>query len=309
MELVNFVKDSPPSFSSMLMGTLSGLTHHVGSIALGAIIIAVFRPFRMCAEFVSSFLSRIADDTKGKAYSPDPHTSAVKSCLSLLAACLEQVFGKYSKNAFTQLVLGGGGEYNNEGFFECAEQAFQRLVKGGGSVAHLHGAMLLYEIFGCLFITTFCGWTILIVQDKADMFNEKTSSYYIEDKNTSAIACMIIAFAMSFAWMSVWGQTADVLLYCVSWNRLQCHEGEEHGMDEESMIGEVKKYCPQSLRYLLPDHEMEAAHEHGLHAHGLGQQGAILAAMEHGAMGGDGGPDYGKSLAQTHAMATRIVAG
>jgi hypothetical protein len=161
-----------------------------------------------------------------------------------------------------------------------------------------------------------------ILQDKLDMFNVECAPvtaipgqtgkvpcpYYIEDKNVSTIAACIVAFAMSWAWMSVWAQTADVLLYCVSWNRLQYFQGEEHGMDEGSMIEPVKKYCPQNLRFLLPEHELEAAHEHGLHAHGIGQQGAILAAMEHGAMGGDGGaPDYGKSIAQTHAMATRLV--
>jgi hypothetical protein len=311
MELFNIVKEHPPSFGNMLMGVFSGLTHHIGSIALGSIVIFFFRPFRLVAEFVSAFLARIGDNDKGRAYSGDANIAAIKSCASLLSACLEQVFGKYSKTTWTQLVLGGGGETGKDGFFECSDIAFQRLVKSGGSVAHLHGAMLIYEIFGGLSITTFCGWTVWILQRYLDMFNEPDSSYYIEDKSASLLAALLVAFFMSFAWMSAWGQTADVLLYCVSWNRLQSHEGEEHGLEPgEGAIGEVKEYCPQGLRYLLPEHELDAHMEHGLHAHGLGQQGAILAAMEHGAMGGgSGAPDYGKTIAQSHAMATRMMQG
>jgi len=230
--------------------------------------------------------------------------------MSLLSACLEQVFGKYSKNAYTELVLGGGGD-GDAGFLECAEQSFQFLVKSGGSIAYLHGAMLLYELFGSCSITLFCGWMTLIVQDKADMFNELTSEYYIEDKSACAIACMVVAFAVALSWMTAWNQTADVLLYCVAWNRRQLFEGEEHNMEEEELIHEVTYYCPQSVRNLLPAHELEAHAEHGLHAHGLGQQGAILAAMEHGAMNqqGGGGPDYSKTAANTYITATRIVNG
>lgn len=323
LQLMKIVKTSHIGIPDLMSGIFTGLTTHLGSIALGTPVIFVFRPFRMVSQFVTAFLNRIADPTKGPAHSDDAHTSAVKSCTSLLSSCLEQVFGKYSKNAWTELILSGGGESGKDGFFECAENSFQRLVKSGGSVAHLHGAMLLYEFFGGMSITLICGWTIAILQDKLDMFNIECAPevpptagqptkvpcpFYIEDKNVSTAAAMIIAFAMAWSWMTVWAQAADVLLYCVSWNRLQVFQGEEHGMDEKSMIEPVKTYCPQNLRFLLPEHELEAHHEHGLHAHGIGQQGAILAAMEHGAMGGEGGgPDYGKSIAQTHAMATRLV--
>jgi len=311
LELYTIVKPDPPSLGNCIKGAFTGITYHVGSIALGVPIIFALRPFRMVSQWVAAFLARINTYGDGSSRAPeDPHMASIKGCLSLLSACLEQVFGKYSKNAFVELVLGGGGESGNDGFLEASDIAFQRLVRSGGTIAHLHGSMLMYDIFGSLFITLLAGWTTLILQDKLDMFNEPASSYYIEDKNASAAAAMIVAFAMSFAWMSLWSQTADVLLYCVAWNRRQNFEGEEHGLEEESILEPVTKFAPQSLRYLLPEQELDSHMEHGLHAHGIGQQGAILAAMEHGAMGGDqGAPDYGKSIAQAHVMATRMVQG
>jgi len=293
---------------------------HLGSIALGALLIWPLRPFRILSQCVQNFLARTADPSKGPAHSDDAHTANIKGCLSLFSACLEQAFGKFSKTAYTELVLSGGG---GGGFIETSENAFQFLVKSGGSIAHLHGAMLLYEMSGIICITLTSGWVVLILQDKLDMFNDKNStttvpfidynlgSFYIEDKIASAIVAMVCAFAVSFSWMSMWNHTSDTLLYCVAWNRRQCFEAHERG--NHAGIGAVSEYCPQSLRSLIPEHELQAHHEHGLHAHGLGQQGAILAAMEHGAMsapqahGGTQVPDYGKSIAGAHAMATRIV--
>jgi hypothetical protein len=151
----------------------------------------------------------------------------------------------------------------------------------------------------------------MILQAEVDWFNDKTSDWYIEDKTASLFAAMVVAFGVAFAWMSMWNGIADSLLYCVAWNRRQLHEGEEHRIEEEKMIGEVWDYCPQQMRSLLPDHEMEPAAEHGLHAHGMGQNGAILAAMEHGAMNNDGGgaPDYSQKFAGATNMATRIWQG
>jgi len=183
------------------------------------------------------------------------------------------------------------------------------LVKAGGSVAHLHGAMLLYELFGSLCITLTCGWVTLILQDKCKLFSEETSPYYIEDKNASVIAAMIVSFAVAWAWMSLWTQAADVLLYCTAWNRRQLHIGEERGLQESEIIEPVTAYCPQTIRQLLPPYEMDPAYEHGLHAHGIGQQGAIIAAMEHGAMNAQGGgaPDYSNMAANATMTAQRMM--
>jgi len=303
----------------VISGFFSVLVYHSGSLALGAIVIWFFRPFRLFSQCVQNFLARTADPSKGPAHSDDAHSANIKGCLSLFAACLETVFGKYSKTTYTELVLSGGGEYGELGFLKASENAFQFLVKSGGSIAHLHGAMLLYEISGIFCITLTSGWVILIIQDKVSLFNDITSPYYIEDKVASAIVAMVCAFAVSFSWMSMWNHTSDTLLYCVAWNRHQMFLGEEMNLPHAKLLGEplgdkhFEGWCPQTLRNLLPEYELMSHTEHGLHAHGLGQQGAILAAMEHGAMsaplshGGTQAPDYGKSIAGAHAMATRMV--
>jgi len=215
---------------------------------------------------------------------------------------LDQCFGRFNKNALTQLLLTGDENAN-----ECASAAFQFLVQSGGSVAYLHGATFVYEFIASLCITIFCTFVVDIFLAKWDIFSEPcvstTAVYcaYIQEKNGTLAAAALVAFIAAFNWMSLWNQTGDVLLYCVAWNRKMHFKGEESGLDEDMMIGSCGEYCPQTLRVLLPPHELSPHFEHGLHAHGVGQVGAIVAAMEHNVTQGDA-PSLGIQYTAAGAM-------
>jgi hypothetical protein len=267
----------------ILGANFSALFHHIGSLALGAPIIAFMRPFRLFSQCISGFLNRNSPDPlKGPGYDTNPGNANLKGCFALFSACLDQMVGMYSKNAFCQIALSGGrdgvGESEPFGHFRAAcQESFQFLVTCGGSVAYLHGAMLMYEAIGCTTITIFVGWVVLILQDKVDWFQEN-----IEDKNACVVAACAVSFVICYTWMALWNQTADVLLYCVAWNRRQIHLA--HKFEIHDHIIAPAKCCPQNLRYLIPDYELDPHFEDGVHAHGVGQMAAIVAAMEHGAM-------------------------
>jgi len=313
MEDFEFVKKTVnPCDSTELLAESAfyGFFCHMGSFAIGCPIIFFLRPFRMTAACVSGFLTKTADPVKGPSYSEHPHSASLKGCMTLLSACLEQVFGPYNKTAFTEMVLDG-----KDDFLVCAQNSFAFLLQSGGSIALLHGSLYLYELFGTLCITFVCGWTAWIVQSQVPLFASETSSFYIEDKSASLFVCCIISFAVCTCWMSMWNHTADVLLYCVAWNRRQFHLGEEMQLDHHTeLIGKVGDFCPQPIRYLLPPFEMEASYEHGLHAHGISQTGAIMNAMEqmeHGTAHGGSmmsrGPQYSKMVADAHFTAGKFI--
>jgi hypothetical protein len=316
-DLVQFkyTKKDAPSIWNGIPGMLSVLVYHMGSITKGAPLIAVMRIFRMPAQCIQGFLFRIQDEGKGQAFSPDAHTNNLKGCLSLMSACIDHVFGRFSKTAFTHLVLCGGGEDGWQGFTESAEASFSFLIKAGGSIAHLYGSLGLYELFGSLAIALFSTWVSWFIS-VADCFHEINAgpngmNWQLEDRMATLLACFALAFIIGFSFMSVWSQTGDVLLYCLAWNRRQRHEGEEHRLAKGKIIGEVDDYAGDCLRFLIPPYERGAEFEHGLHAHGLGQQGAILAAMEHGAMNAQGSsaPDYTKAAGASMVTMNRMYYG
>jgi len=280
MQTSTFIKP-PVACGSTLTGLLSVLFYHVGALALGAPFIFFFRPFRLIGEFMHHFVHHTHEHEKHWNDHKPGHgheESGIRSCISLMSHLIEDVFGPFSKNAYTELVLNG-----TTGFFKDAYASMHTIHHAGGTITQLHGKMMTFEMFGVFFITIFCAWAVLIVQDKVDAFNEP-GPYYIEDKNASAIAATLIAFAVAYAWMSTWNQIADVLLYCVAWNRHQLHEGHVHKFEHSELIGNVKLYCPQHLRYLMPPSELEASDDHGHQAHGMGQAMQMMATMEHQAM-------------------------
>jgi len=301
-------KTKVKDLSWVLSANFEVITKHLGSLAIGAPIIAILRPVRLFSQCVSGFLNRVTPDPlKGPGADLHPGNANLKGCFSLFSACLDQIVGKYSKNAFTELVLGGGRSGHGGGFSTACDESFKFLVTCGGSIAYLHGAMLLYEAFGCISITCFCGWVVLVIQDKVDWFNDQSSGWYIEDKNASVIAACIVAFVVTYCWMSLWNQTADVLLYCVAWNRRQAHLAHEFDINHHDAIIEPKKVCPNALRQLIPEYELEAHYEQGIHAHGVGQMGAIIAAMEHGAMNQHSkGPNYSTAMGSVFQTGTRM---
>jgi len=282
------------------------LKNHVGTIAVAAIWIAIFRPFRIFSQCVAGFLARSSPDpAKGPGYDTNPGNANLKGSCALLTAFLDQFVGPYSKHSITDLVLTGG---SSGGFNECSKRSFDTLVKCGGSLAYLHGAMAMYEFISSLCITFICGWASWIVMEKIDIFNDPKGHWYIEDKIWAEVGCLVMAFAVCVSFMSLWNQTTDVLLYCVAWNRSLAFKGHEGFCTPGDALHPPKTYCPQSLRYMIPDYELDIAWEHGIHAHGIAQWSAIVAAMEHGAMNtSKGAPNYSSYLGSALATGAKVV--
>jgi len=280
METETFWKPDLPC-GRMLSGVLSGFVYHVGTIMYGTPIIFFLRPFRIMSKIMHAFLDRTKDPephwNAHEAHHRDPRSDTRKN-VSLVSQCIDQILGRFGKDAFTELALTGCKD-----FFYCANESFEFLIKSGGSIVHLHGSMMLYEIFGSLFIALLCTIVTMILQDKLSIFNDN-GEFHIEDKNASTVACFFVSLAIGHTWMSTWGQIGDTLLYCVAWNRKQLKQGVEHKMPRVEMIAPVNEFCPQHLRYLLPPHERDVAYEGGVKsAGGMGHAMQILTTMEQGA--------------------------
>jgi len=316
-ESVVYKKDESKIALNMVTWLISANTtaifKHLGSLAMGAPLIALFRIPSWFVKCTNAFLTRTSsEDQMNPFQSNHPGTQNFKGMATLLSACLDQAFGKFSKTAYNELILSGGHAGHDagilNGFLQASSVSFSALIESGGTIACLHGAMILYEFMGCLAITMFTGWAAVVVQDKVDWFNDPTDPSYIENKNASATACALAAFVISFSWMAMWNQTADTLLYCLGWNRRTLHAGEKFGLSHSELIHPPGTYCPQHLRYLVPPYELEVHYEEGVHAHGVGQMGSIIAAMEHGAMNTNKqGPNYSSAMGTMFQTGTKIA--
>jgi len=122
------------------------------------------------------------------------------------------------------------------------------MVEAGGTVAYLHGACYVYEVFGTLFITLLCVLAFVISATRIDLFANPSSAWYIPSLYWGTLFAAIISGVTSFLFMQVFSHTADTLLYVFAWNRELSRADSEFS---------TSKYCPGSLRDVMPDFEME----------------------------------------------------
>mmetsp|Transcript_99084 Transcript_99084/g.171768 ORF Transcript_99084/g.171768 Transcript_99084/m.171768 type:complete len:886 (+) Transcript_99084:90-2747(+) len=205
--------------------------------------------------------------------------------------------------------------HGKAGFMAAADMAFEQIVKAGGSLSYLHGALFIYEAFGTLAITLCCSVISLMLLNSIDMFNAADSEFFVEDKMTATILAGLSAGCVGFSCMSTFNHSADCILYCVGWNRNQLHFMKAKGIKEwKDMV--LDKFIPESLRYLVPAYERTSDFNDPLPTteDSTRQIDALFAAMQSGVQSmRTGAPmqygaQYGPGSSQAHGdMSTGMV--
>jgi len=212
---------------------------HLGSLAMGAFLVTLTRPFRVISQTIKAFMGKADKRASFDEEDTSPAGVVMAGC-GLLSGLLEQIFGGFSKNAYVDIVL------SSSDFNQAARDAFDFISEAGGVVAFLHGSTALYEMIGVICITAICGGLSFLLLTQISLFNEPEGSWYVSDPAAMTMVASGISAVISFGFMSLFNVTADTLLYVFAWSR--------HHMGSRE---ELEKYCPYSLKYLVED-EMDA---------------------------------------------------
>jgi hypothetical protein len=251
LDEVDYVKK--PVACAVTKGICVCFWNHMGSMAYGCLLIAVCRPFFLFSQCLSGFVRERegedsdSDDDDSK---DGDKPSAASFCsydtwltlFSYVGVCMSTVFGGYTKNTYTQIVLSGAE------FSEAAEVAFEFIEESGGTVAYLHGACFVYEVFGTLCITLVCVTAFVISATRIDLFANPASAWYIPSLYWGTFFATVVSGVTSFEFMQIFSHTADTLLYVFAWNRTLSAAEPEFS---------TSKYCPGALRDMMPDFELE----------------------------------------------------
>lgn len=223
-------------FGGVERGLFEGVTHHLGSLALGSVVSAVTSPFRMVSQLVKAFVS--TDGEKGAMDVVDQSPAGLAmSGASVIASLLDSLFGGYSKGAWVDLVL------SSSSYWKCSRDAVDFILEVGGVVAFLHGSTGLFELIGVVVITAICGAAVFLTVD-LDYFKDPHSAAYISDPWEITVISTLVAGIVSFSFMSLFNVVADTLLYVFAWSR-------HHN------LADIHKYCPHSLRQMVHE-ELES---------------------------------------------------
>eukprot|EP00933_Yihiella_yeosuensis_P072257 TRINITY_DN80607_c0_g1_i1.p1 TRINITY_DN80607_c0_g1~~TRINITY_DN80607_c0_g1_i1.p1 ORF type:complete len:433 (+),score=55.30 TRINITY_DN80607_c0_g1_i1:151-1299(+) len=159
--------------------------YHLGSMALGSVVIVVLRPFRTIFRF-ATFWARRRENPP----------ACCGGCINAY-----QRIAPYTEAAYLDMA------YNGDPFFESAKAA-QAILAPKGYEEHdvqVHEALFVIQIGGAVAIASLCSTVIFLVAKSAD---------WIQDKGMVAGVSFPIAFAISWPFMSTFGHVCDALIYC-----------------------------------------------------------------------------------------------
>lgn len=174
------------------------MKYHLGSLAFGSFIIAVFRSF----QIVMGILTEAAQDTGNPV-----GACAGKVCICCIE-CFRRCIEHLNKTAYMDIALNGNA------FCPAAYHAMSILTSNATAVGVLKGATWLFELAGLGGITaagvglTF--WTIKL----SSTYNDPLSANYIPEPILVCATAGLVSLLMALPFVIVFGQATDTVLFC-----------------------------------------------------------------------------------------------
>lgn len=198
--------------AAFCQGVKYGTVTHAGSLAFGSLLIAIIMFIQKLLEYA---------EQKNKEGADSKVISCIIGCLLACFACCKQCIEFINKNAYIDIAVTGV-----DGFCDAAKTAMKVIVEEGSAMAVLNGATFVFCLFGSLFITVGTGGVVYLVVNHGG-FNDFTGvggDESVTDPMAVTIVAMLIGLVVSLVFMAVFDLTADTLIFCVGYDRLNHHD-------------------------------------------------------------------------------------
>ena len=172
--------------------------YHFGSIAFGALIIAIVRFLMFFLEIFKKRMEKSYGKKRtGKCY------KCLFCCLECCLKCIHKCLEYINKHAYIMIAIKG------DSFCTAAWEGFALTIRNLGRFSVLTLLGKLFSNIGALFITTASGIIGYFVVEYYGFLKEEIDSAFLP------VFCMvIIGLIIGLVCMNVFGMSADTLLYC-----------------------------------------------------------------------------------------------
>mmetsp|Transcript_1497 Transcript_1497/g.3568 ORF Transcript_1497/g.3568 Transcript_1497/m.3568 type:complete len:635 (-) Transcript_1497:67-1971(-) len=213
-------KDIPvcPIFRALCIGS----TFHLGSIALGAFLVSLVRTLKIIFGYIAE---RNKDDG-------NTIVRLVAGCCFFCLQCFENCIRFLNQNAYIDIAI------TSNSFCTAAREAVRIIQEQIATMAVLNGGVWIVSLAGYASITGMGFYAALLAAQNIPPFNDFNAEEYINDPAFFAVVAGVISFVIALAFMNIFDQAADTLLYC-------------YAIDKHVNRGTPSPYAPKSLVKLL----------------------------------------------------------
>lgn len=239
----NGIKRTAPQ-CAIFQGMFNLIRYHLGTIALGSLLISLLRPFRIVAKlFVDLAVCNPAS------------ACLAAACECCILGC-ENYFTFLNKNTYIDMAI-----YSTP-FFEAARNAHIMVTGYFSNVFVLNGVQFIFQLGGCGVCTALGFCLSYLVVEWVPIYSDPESPHYINDRSYVVYAATIISLLVGIAYMVVFDVVTDTMFYCyvIDEHYLEKEDDQFNGMDDD--WGSLWKYIMAAL--LGEDDEDEELGKDGL---------------------------------------------
>ena len=174
-----------------------GIRYHFGSLAFGALIIAIVRFIMVWLESIK----KRVESTAGKT-SESKCFKCIISCLQCCIGCIGKYMEFINKHAYIQIALKG------DSFCTAAWEGFALVVRNLGRFSALAAIGSLFTTIGTIFISVSSAIIGYFLITEVPYFSEKLNSCILP-----VVVFLIIGLVMGLVTMSIFGISGDALMH------------------------------------------------------------------------------------------------
>lgn len=205
-----------------------GLMYHLGSLAFGALIIAVIRMIRVALAYLVKQLKKQDNQC----------LTCLAKCCACLVSCFQRCIEFLNKNAYMDIAI------TSSTFCTAARRAFEIIVKEFAAMGVLNGATWIFQIAGVASITAGGTYLTLIILRSNSVFTDLESEHYVPDPVFVTVFAGILCAIIAVAFMIVFDTVADSVLYCFAIEKKRRAKG---------MYDPDDQYAPEVLHELVEE--------------------------------------------------------
>ena len=174
-----------------------GIKYHFGSLAFGALIIAIVRFIMVWLESIK----KRVESTAGKT-SESKCFKCIISCLQCCIGCIGKYMEFINKHAYIQIALKG------DSFCTAAWEGFALVVRNLGRFSALAAIGSLFTTIGTIFISVSSAIIGYFLITEVPYFSEQLNSCILP-----VVVFLIIGLVMGLVTMSIFGISGDALMH------------------------------------------------------------------------------------------------
>ncbi len=173
-----------------------GIRYHFGSLAFGALIVAIIQFIMIFFEYLKKKVEATAGKKAGKCI------KCLISCVQCCLACVAKVIEFINKHAYIQIALKG------DSFCTAAWEGFGLIIRNVGRFSVLTAIGGVFSIIGTIFITVASAVVGYFVITKVEYFSADVGSVVLP-----VIVFGIVGFILGTVTMSIFGVSGDALMH------------------------------------------------------------------------------------------------